>query len=511
MASSTASGEYGGLGSIRQFSVILKNVDGSASIDITSLVLNMSIYEDIFSPTIYGEVSIKDATGLLNGEIQEGSSFGFPIVGEEYLEISYAMVGLLETEPVFRRFAVYSIKNMSYDANLKARNYILQFCSEEHLIDATAIVQKSWKNTQISDMVKDILEKYLKVNDTSTNGKRKKIYRIQPTKGPQDIVVPRLSPIETLKFFARRSIAEKLFTSASYIFFENKNGFHFCDIEFLIQDGRQKRRANPEIYSYFQQNPRRGEDADGPDAKDGKPQKLAYKTVTNLTQKHKFDTIEKLKRGYFENEIQTLNLTDRTIDNVLFKFIDKYKDFNAMGNPNSEKNLVWPENSFDFMATVTQDPPKKPNILGIFGLTQDLPKEKHTKFFFIPKDGSKPDTFLEEIYTNRASYMTRLAQNMYTADVYGDTAITAGDMISIQIPNITGMTRDIEEDPFLSGYFLISAIHHKLTSDSYHCTFDLYKNGYSSPVVTTPGTPEPEPADFLAKFTELDFITNAGT
>jgi hypothetical protein len=509
MADSVQPGSYGGLGALEQLLVILKNVDGSASINITSQVLNLSIYEDIFSPTVYGEVSIKDATNLLNGEVQQGADFGFPIVGEEYLEITYKVTG---QEAVVRRFAIYSIKNISYDANLKARNYVLAFCSEEHLIDATTTVQKSWKNTAISDMVKDILEKYLKVNDTSPNGKGKKIYKIQRTRGPQDLIVPRLSPLEALKFFARRSIAEKMFTSGSYIFFENKDGFNFCDIEFLIQAGRQKRKANPEIYTYKHQNPRVGEDADGPD---GDKAVNAYKTVMNLKQKHKFDTIEKLKRGYFENEVQSLNLTDRSMNNVLFKFIDKYKDFNAMGNPNSHessgKNLVWPENSFDFIATVTENPPTAPKILGLFSLTKDLPESKHTKFFFIPKDGTKPDTFLEEIYTNRASYMTRLAQNMYTVDVYGDTAITAGDLITIEIPEIHGMTEKQEEDRFLSGYFLIASIHHKLTSDSYHCTFDLYKNGYSSPVVTTPGSPEPEPEDFLAKFTELDFITNAGT
>ena len=142
---SAKSGEYGGLGALNEFEVILKNVDGSKSVDISSQVLDISIYEDIFSPTMYGEMSIKDATNLLNGDPQLGNTTdkGFPIVGEEYVEISYNVLGQEDTR-VSLRFAVYAIKNLQVDANLKVRNYILKFCSEEHLIDATTLIQKSW-------------------------------------------------------------------------------------------------------------------------------------------------------------------------------------------------------------------------------------------------------------------------------------------------------------------------------------------------------------------------------
>ena len=250
----TAQTQYSGLGALKTFQVVLKNVDSSVSVNITSQVIDFSIYEDIFSPTLYGDVTIKDATNLLNGEPQLGNTIGFPIVGEEYIEVTYSVTG---QDTVFRRFAVYAIKNISFDANLKVRNYILQFCSEENLIDATTLIQKSWK-ASISDMVKDVLENYLRVNDSTPNGKQKKIYRIQPTKGQQQIVVPRLSPLETLNLFARRSIAEKFFESGTYLFFENKNGFNFCDIEYLIQDGRQNRTKNVAAYTYYHQNPRAG-------------------------------------------------------------------------------------------------------------------------------------------------------------------------------------------------------------------------------------------------------------
>jgi hypothetical protein len=107
--------------------------------------------------------------------------------------------------------------------------------------------------------------------------------------------------------------------------------------------------------------------------------------------------------------------------------------------------------------------------------------------------------------------MARLVQNMYTVDTYGDTAIGAGDLIYLELPEIVGSTNPLNYDRYLSGYFLIASIHHKFTADSYHTTFDLYKNGFSEPVITTDTDEKPTPANILSTTTKLDSITNAGT
>jgi len=109
--------------------------------------------------------------------------------------------------------------------------------------------------------------------------------------------------------------------------------------------------------------------------------------------------------------------------------------------------------------------------------------------FFIPKDSTQPETYLDEVYAHRASYMTRFAQNMFTAEVYGDPNIKAGDVILIDLPEIIGTTGPtVNKDKYLSGYFMVTTIHHKLTPDNYLCTYDLFKNGFSTQVITTDNT-----------------------
>jgi hypothetical protein len=235
-----------------------------------------------------------------------------------------------------------------------------------------------------------------------------------------------------------------------------------------------------------------------------------FKNIISLTQKHKFDTIEKLKRGYFESEVLVYDFLLRKATPYTFKFADKYTNFNTLGAAGeSVSEPSYPENSLDFIKSVTQDPEKPATkLLGIFDLKKDDPPGKHSKVFLIAKDSLQPDTFLEEIYANRNSYMTRLAQNMFTCDVYGDPSLTAGDVITINLPDIMGTsesTKSQNTDYFLSGYFMISAIHHKLNPESYACTYDLFKNGFSSPVITTDNTETPDGASsaYLNQAAEL--------
>jgi hypothetical protein len=490
-----SSENHRGLGALKTFSVVLKNVDNSKSVDISTLIVDLSIYEDIFSKTLYGEVAIKDSVNLLNGmQTSANPNSAFPIVGEEYLEIRYSLSDI--DQEVFMRFFVYSIKNISIDKNLKSRNYVLNFCSEEHLIDSTTLVQKSYLDN-IGNIVQDILHEYLRVDEQTANGKRKKLYQIQQTRGQQQIVIPKLSPLEALDLLARRSIADKLFTSASYLFFENKDGFNFCDIEYLIQRGKDKIKKEQDdnkgnatfssAYRYYYQNPTNSSgDFPGRSGKGHDDEGAAYKTIIDMNQLHKFDTIEKLKGGYFESDVIVYDLINKSVTPNIFQFSEKYKDSNALGS--TYTNVSFPENSLDFIRSVTQNPSTPAKFLGIFSIANgkvDPVSGKHTKVFFIPNDSTKKPTYLEEIYPNRASYMTRLVQNMFSIEVYGDTKIGAGDVIMIDLPEIDGFTSGSKFDKYMSGYFLVTSIHHKLTPDSYHCTYDIFKNGFSQGVINS--------------------------
>jgi hypothetical protein len=86
---------YRGHGTLKSMSAVIKNVNNSKSLDVSSIIIDIAIYEDIFAKTMYGVVAIKDGINLMNGMTKDktGGTVPFPIVGEEYIEFTYEVIG----------------------------------------------------------------------------------------------------------------------------------------------------------------------------------------------------------------------------------------------------------------------------------------------------------------------------------------------------------------------------------------------------------------------------------
>lgn len=453
-------------GLLKNLVVTLKNADGSRSATITNLVLQMSITEDIFKNTLYGSVRIRDASDLLNG-----LPSGFPIIGEEFLEIDYTVDWNPDPVKVSLRFAVYGIEQIDYAKNNTLKEYTLNFCSEEHLIDATYVVMKAYTGPH-SDNIKNLLQDYLLIDkkDTPFKGKRvKTIDKLEPTKGIQNICIPRLSPLQAAQFLARRSISESNFESATYLFFENFKGYNFCDIEYLIKAGIEKANAGrsaskPESqYHYFLENPLVSTDRE-----------REVRTILKMTHKSYFDTIQKLKNGMFESDMLVYDYVNHKTIPSRFRFLNNENgDNNKSLTLGGDKQQNYPENSVTFMKSVTSTDDK------------DI---KYSRFFFIPKDLSPTmgDTFLDQIYPARASYFTRLAQNMMTLDVYGNPNINAGDVVYLNVPEgDPNIKEGVKNNKYTSGYYMVCTINHILTQTTYQAKWDVYKNSFSSQIKST--------------------------
>ena len=449
-------------GSMQNFKVLLKNADNSKSVDITYLVDLMSITEDIFKNTLYGSVKIKDSIDLLGGTATATNPKPFQIIGEEFLEITYTVKN---NPSVNLRFAVYKISDLIYHENNTKKEYVLHFCSEEHLIDCVSMVQKGY-NQAHSDNAKSILTEYLQIDKTTPAGKRiKPIANLEPTKGLQRVVIPRLPPLQALQFLARRSISEQNFNSGTYLFFENFNGFNFCDIEYLIKIGMEKIKAGKGLYTYYYEQPITANPTnDNVDRQ--------FKTILNINHISFFDTIQKLKMGMFESDVVVYDFINHVATPSRFRFLNNpSKDNNTSLTLGNASGTSFPENSITFMNSIT---------------STDDKQIKYNKTFFVPKDlsSTQQDTYLDTIYPARASYFTRLAQNMFTINTYGDTNIKAGDVIILNIPAGDGNNASAV-NKYTSGYYLVATINHTFTQTTYLTKMDIYKNAFGTKVNTT--------------------------
>lgn len=453
-------------GLLKNLNVLLKNADGSKNVSITNLVLQISITEDIFKNTLYGSVRIRDASNLLNG-----LPSGFPIIGEEFLEIEYSVDWIPAPVKVSLRFAVYGIQNIEYAKNGTLKEYTLNFCSEEHLIDSTYVVMKAYTAPH-SDTIKNVLQDFLFIDKQNTpfKGKRvKKIDKLEPTKGIQNICIPRLSPLQAAQMLARRSISDSNFESGTYLFFENFRGFNFCDVEYLVKTGiekinKNKPADNPDNEFYYS--------FENPLIEMRKEREV--RTILKMTHKNYFDTIQKLKNGMFESDMLVYDYINRKTIPSRYRFLNNDKgDNNKSLTLGGKEQQSYPENSITFMKSVS---------------SADDKEIKYSRFFFIPKDLSPTmgDTFLDQIYPARASYFTRLAQNMMTLDVYGNPNVNAGDVIYINVPSGNPDPKDSPKNNiYTSGYYMVCTINHILTQTTYQAKWDVYKNAFSSQIKST--------------------------
>ena len=508
---------------LKVLNVLLYNNDGSRKRNITALIKEIVIIEDVFCNSMYGHINIKDAIDLLNGGPDYKDPNSFVIAGEEFIEIRFqSNYARQNKDPVVYKFAVYSISDMVYKQNNIQKDYTLRFCSTEQIIDATTVVMKAYSK-QNSDNVKDLCRDYLNIDDGSGQvstsvptsntasqpaqttpaattkspapgtapvdqntetqtpaalpvipfSTQKKLALIQPTKGMQKVVIPRLSPFQAAEFFARRSIGDdEQFSSGSFLFFENQVGYNFCDIEYLIKTGIDKLMSDADVrtdYTYYHENPLLNLNDPNYDAQ------REYKTIIRMNHLKYFDTIDKLKFGMYESDTIVYDYVNHKFTPRRFRFTNNNEKDNSktwvLGK--ALDNESFPENSSTFLNKV---------------ISKDDTSNKYTRKFFLPKtlDNQLPDTFLDDIYPSRASYFTRLAQNMYQIHTYGDTSVRAGDVIVLNLPK--GNARDTnlgDIDPRNSGFFLVGTIKHILTHTSYVTVMDIYKNASNERILST--------------------------
>ena len=183
--------------------------------NITAQVLNVIIYEDLFSPFITGSLVVKESFDFQNL---------LPLVGEEYLELKVS-TPTIEKGVIQGTFLVYK---MTDKVNLGDRSvaYELNFISVEAIVDQNKKLSKVYAG-KISDIVSTF------VLDKVDGLESKKKFIVENTRNTIKYVSPYWGPVKNLTFLSENSISET--QSPSFLFFENRDGFNFRSLEKLYQ------------------------------------------------------------------------------------------------------------------------------------------------------------------------------------------------------------------------------------------------------------------------------------
>lgn len=416
-------------------------------VDVYSSMLELNIFEDIYTPSMSGELVINDSNDLPSA---------LPMLGFEFLRIVFTKPGNNPIEKVFRIYKIDGVEtNFSNQAN---QNYIVKFCSEESILSLGSVISKSYKGKSVKDIVSDILTGYLKVNKTKLSQEL-----LQSTAGTYDIIVPFMKPFEAINWVVSRS-------NPPCIFYENKKGYNLKRISSLFTQ-------NPvAFYSYAPQNA----DLVGPDGlyknrNDGEEIKVDIFNMIGFKFYSLFDVMDGLRRGMFASSLGTIDVVRQKSENYLFEYNDYFNKTKHIDS--NRKSYGAFENNFEDRTkrTISQ---MYPAVRKLYPTNKDHNTDLNIAQF----QPNIKQNLVEEWMLQRMSQMQQLEYFRVKFLAPGNATINAGDVIDFAMPRIISKDGTITnyEHPYHSGRYLITSIRHKINLTSYEMIMEGVKDCVSS-------------------------------
>lgn len=391
--------------------------DGTKDYDLREFVAAFDVYEDIMYPVIRAEFTIVDSIDLITS---------FPINGEEIIELEFGTPGFDIT--CSYRLYVTSVDSQIINPAGKSKTYKIRAKSVEFMRNNTQyIIEKMTGNT--GELIQQICNRYLKTDKLVSVG--------DPTKGDQDVLISRMRPFQAIDFLRKRAVSQS-FLSSSYVFFENKRGFNFATIEFLLN--QQQENVNDKIFFF--------DTTQNTDVKNMNTRSMI--TLTNVSQ---VDNTKKLALGSLNNIVRRFDLLTGGVETVNFKNIEQGGNFKT-GSKNSAG-------------------------LNTLNFEQKMGATPATSML-VPHSSELPENFINMAIGPKHSFVTKMGQNIYHAFVFGDTALTAGDVITVNVPTPTGDTGPRKDDRLYAGNYMISKLRHIVINSAgrqktYNVSMELIK------------------------------------
>jgi len=328
------------------------------------------------------------------------------------------------------QFVIDKIDAINMSGSQKGKTYIFKCVSREGLF-AKHTIQKSYNGKLCSDIITDIHKNYLR---------SQKLLIVEPSKGPQQLVLG--SGIEGSKENAWTAIYKVKNESISSLIDPSSN-------------------LSYSLYTFFE-------------------------SLQNGNQTFMFKTIEsmftqKSTKNFQQSDAINTSINNRKDNNILSYKLPRQASATekiSIGGPVARKTFNPSTLIFtnDILSTDTE-------IINTSENFNQYYNYKTPHYVLMPVDYYIPLTGNPESIAQKQARLASYLQNSIKIRVPGDIILTAGALINCFIPNKLAITGPRKADPFLSGDFVISRIHHRIGSFSesprYTCIIEGLKGKYS--------------------------------
>jgi hypothetical protein len=414
--------------------VSITSNDKVTTYDISSGILNfiqtIDIYESIHTPYIIADVSMIDGANLKER---------LNLSGGEIFKIKF--LGYGNDHPLQYNLKLGEINGVMTADNLRSKSYSMRMYSSEYILNSAKTVTKSY-STSTKNIIEDILKGILETTNS---------INVEPTKDLPVVVIPNLNPLTAVSFIRQRSVSAKD-VSSPILFFENQYGYFFTTVEAIFNNGGA---GSSDIQSFFQREAI-STNVKGPE---GTVSDInAHKLFANYTVKTPVDITSLLDDGGLNCVISDFDLNTKQYRRRVFSNTPKNKSF------------------VDFAG-------------GANSLLTEKINEEYAKYagkgFMIPfakyKDTTNPTTnFLYDSLAEKYSYTNLITQQKIYVDIPGNTKISAGSIINLEIPRHQALFNGKEKNEVESGKYLVSSVRHSinvLVDSKYDTHLELIRYG----------------------------------
>lgn len=463
--------------------VEIQSVNGDV-LDIKSFVVELNIYEDIFSNALQGVLMLVDSKELVSG---------LPLVGDELLNIwiQTPTFGDGYGESIKKTFSIYSIKNRMLNAD-REQMYTLYFCSMEAVSDNVTQVSKKYEGT--TDEIADKLyTEYLKqkrcFGGIDNKDETPMIIADTPHEGKIAFVANMWSPFRCLNYVAQRSIGAKQ-KGPSFLFYETKTGFYFTSVDNLIKNQLDASSIYAE-YVYLPKpiNPLIDlvDDDTLHTMKPGLDK--GFSTVSDIRFNEQVDILKSQDNGRFASTTTIFDIMLKEATNIPHDYSYSYPDIIHMENYRIENGKA----TFDEAA---KDNMTYPANVTRSALSKRFFRPVHKKVLTTSDDqllDYTPDKWLGM----RQSVLEDISGLRMHITVPGRTDAEVGKIINFKYPKV-GDGADKSDptnqwDPFLSGVWMITAIHHKISPVAHNMILEIAKDSFHTSFQSIERAPPPNP------------------
>ena len=412
----------------------------SVVVDLQDYLVEINIFEDIFSNFLHGQIMLSDSRNLIAK---------MPLIGNEYLAIKVETPTL--GVPIEKIFRVYSITDIQTQRDKNTQTYVLNFCSVEAINDSIATVYKPFSGL-ISDVAAEIYQEYLESpatltfeeNEIKVDERTSMPFYVETTKNKIKFLSPGWTPAKCLNWLASKAIPQESNIS-DYLFWESASrGFNFISVEKLIKEAVTNKNI---MGNYFYTPPGTLDTGD---------------IISKLFLAEDFeivkfvDNLHNLNEGYFGSTLSTFDMVKKQFVKYEYNHPSNYDNMTHMG---FEK------------------------IKPLFNSSVPVNSDMYKKFYPINSKlfSNVRDNYTEKmplIYGQRHSRLSELNNFKVNITVPGRTDLYAGSVINFNVPDTTVKNEFSEpgQDPLLSGLYLVSAIRHKINYRTHTMIMEIVKD-----------------------------------